>query len=117
MPVDNIVDTHLITIIIRRVFAQNGKFYPQLFLDGALYDVEKMSAQYEKITNDEGIDHSRNISTSRFCDACKFWSFVDRNFNYEDYACNGCHNILMITYSIDNIVILRVNDVCFHCIL
>ena len=117
MPVDNIVDTHLITIIIRRVFAQNDKFYPQLFLDGALYDVQKMSAQYEKITNDEGIDHSRNISTSRFCDVCKFWSFVDRNFNYEDYACNGCHNILMMTYSIDSIVILRVNDVCFHCIL
>ena len=76
-----------------------------------------MSAQYEKITNDEGIDHSRNISTSRFCDVCKFWFFVDRNFNYEDYACNGCHNILMMTYSIGNIVILPVNDVSFCCIL
>ena len=76
-----------------------------------------MSAQYEKITNDEGIDHSRNISTSRFCDVCKFWFFVDRNFNYEDYACNGCHNILMMTYSIGNIVILPVNDVSFRCIL
>ena len=39
-----------------------------------------MSAQYKKITNDEGIDHSRYICT-RFCDVCKFCFFVDRNFN------------------------------------
>ena len=31
-----------------------------------------MSTKYEKIANDEGIDHSRNISTARFCDVCKF---------------------------------------------
>ena len=76
-----------------------------------------MSAQYEKITNDEWIDHSRNISTSRFCHVCKFWFFVDRNINYEDYACNGCHNLLMIAYSLDNIFILRVNDVSFRYVL
>ena len=29
LPIDNIVDMHLITIIIKSVFAQNGKFYPQ----------------------------------------------------------------------------------------
>ena len=40
-----------------------------------------MSTKYEKIANDEGIDHSRNISTARFCDVCKFCFFVDRNFN------------------------------------
>ena len=37
LPTDNIVNMHLITIIIRSVFAQNGKFYPQLFLHDALY--------------------------------------------------------------------------------
>ena len=30
---------HLLTIIIRCVFSEDGKFYPQLFLDDALYDV------------------------------------------------------------------------------
>ena len=39
LPVDNILDMHLVTIIIRSVFAQSDKFYPQLFLDDALYDV------------------------------------------------------------------------------
>ena len=39
LPVDNIVDMHLIMVIIRGVFTQNSKFYPQLFLNDALYDV------------------------------------------------------------------------------
>ena len=37
LPTDNIVNIHLATIIIRRAFAQNGKFYPQLFLDDWFY--------------------------------------------------------------------------------
>ena len=49
--------------------------------------------QYEKITDYEGIDHNKNSSTSRFCDVCWFWFFENENFNYEDYACNGCHNL------------------------
>ena len=44
------------------------------------------------------------------CDVCKFWFFLDKNFNYEDYACNGCHNLLMMAFSLDNIAILRVGD-------
>ena len=37
LPTYKIVNMHQVTIIIRSVFAQNGKFYPQLFLDDALY--------------------------------------------------------------------------------
>ena len=39
LPIDNIVNMHQVTIIIRSIFAQNGKFYPQLFLDDALYEL------------------------------------------------------------------------------
>ena len=39
LPTDNIVNIHQVTIIIRSVFAQNGKFYPELFLDDALYEL------------------------------------------------------------------------------
>ena len=39
LPVDNIVNMHQVTIIITSAFAQNGKFYPQLFLDDALYEL------------------------------------------------------------------------------
>ena len=38
-PTDNIVNMHFVTIIIKSVFAQNGKFYAQLFLDVALNEL------------------------------------------------------------------------------
>ena len=39
LPTDKIVNMHSIVIIIRSVFAQNDQFYPQLFLDDALYEL------------------------------------------------------------------------------
>ena len=33
------INLHLLTIIIMCVFTEGGKFYPQLFLDDALYDL------------------------------------------------------------------------------
>ena len=39
LPIDNVVNMHQVTIIIRSVFAQNNKFYRQLFLDDALSEL------------------------------------------------------------------------------
>ena len=39
LPTDNIVNMHLVTVIIRSVFAQNDEFYHQLFLDDTLYEL------------------------------------------------------------------------------
>ena len=72
---------------------------------------------YERITDDEGIDHNKNSNTSRFCDVCGFWFFVNKNFNYEDYARNGCHNLLMMAFSLDNIAVLNVDNLFYQCIL
>ena len=36
---DNIVNMHLVTIIISSVFAQNGNFCLQLFLDDGFYQL------------------------------------------------------------------------------
>ena len=73
--------------------------------------------QYERITDDEGIDHNKNSHTARFCDFCKFWFFGNKNYNYEDYACNGCHNLLMMAFSLDNIAVLNVDNLFYRCIL
>ena len=37
LPADKDVNIHLATIVIRAIFAQDGKHYPQLFLDDGLY--------------------------------------------------------------------------------
>ena len=36
-PTDKGVNIHLATIVIRAIFVRDGKYYPQLFLDGGLY--------------------------------------------------------------------------------
>ena len=36
---NNPVKLHLLAIIIRSVFSEDGKFYPQLFLNDALYEL------------------------------------------------------------------------------
>ena len=73
--------------------------------------------QCEKTTDDEGIDHNKNLNTSRFWDVCKFLFFANKNFNYKDYACNGCHNLLMMAFLSDNISFLNVGNVFYRCIL
>ena len=37
LPADKDINIHLATIIIRSLFAQDGEYYPQLFLDDGLY--------------------------------------------------------------------------------
>ena len=39
LPMNKQLKFYNITIIIRFVFSENGKFYPQLFLDDALYEL------------------------------------------------------------------------------
>ena len=39
LPLNKPIKLCLLTIIIRCVFSEDGKFYPQLFLDDALYEL------------------------------------------------------------------------------
>ena len=39
LPLNRVLKFYNITIIIRSVFSENDKFYPQLFLDDALYEL------------------------------------------------------------------------------
>ena len=41
LPLNKPIKLRLLTIIIRSVFKENGKFYPQLFLDDGLYELWK----------------------------------------------------------------------------
>ena len=39
LPLNKPIKLRLLTIIIRSVFSEAGKFYPQLFLDDALFEL------------------------------------------------------------------------------
>ena len=39
LPLNKPIKLSLLTIIIRSVFSEDGKFYPQLYLDNAFYEL------------------------------------------------------------------------------
>ena len=44
--------------------------------------------EYDRIDISEGIDIKKCKETSRECSLCKFYYFLDKNFNYGPYLCN-----------------------------
>ena len=63
--------------------------------------------EYEKIDISEGIDVNRP-GNSKECSLCHFWYFIDKNFNYGPYFCNGCHDMSMKVVSLKNLAIISV---------
>ena len=39
LPLNNILKLHMLTVIVRSVFEEDGKYYPQVFLNEYLYEV------------------------------------------------------------------------------
>ena len=49
--------------------------------------------EYERIDISERIDLNKS-DKSKECDICHYWYFLDKNFNYEPYLCNGYHDLM-----------------------
>ena len=58
MPLNRPPKFHAMKIIIRSVFEEGGKLYPQVFLDDALYELSKCY-RAKKINVSEGIDTNK----------------------------------------------------------
>ena len=61
--------------------------------------------EYDRINLDEGIDINKTCS-SRECWLCHFWYFLDKNFNYQKYYCDGCHDMSIKRVNIKNLAIV-----------
>ena len=71
--------------------------------------------EYNKIDISEGIDINIT-SASKECDICHYWYFLDKNFNYEPYLCNGCHDLMQkaMNFNDNAIVFIKRNDHRIH---
>ena len=65
--------------------------------------------EYDRIDISEGIDIKKCKETSRECSLRKFYYFLDKNFNYGPYLCNGCYDISLKAISIKNLAIINHN--------
>ena len=71
--------------------------------------------EYDRIDISEGIDINKT-SASKKCDICHYWYFLDKNFSYEPYLCNGCHDLMQKAMSFNNVAIVSIkgNDYRIH---
>ena len=57
--------------------------------------------EYERIDISEGIDINKT-NKSKKCMLCHYQYFLDNNFSYGPYLCDGCYNIMQ------NLIILKI---------
>ena len=58
--------------------------------------------EYDKINISEGIDANKT-NASKECDIFHYWYVLDKGFKYEQYLCNGCHNLIQKAMSFNDV--------------
>ena len=71
--------------------------------------------QYDKTDVSEGNEVNKT-SASKKCGLFHHWSFKI-GFKFEDYVCNGCHDLLTMANSLKDVAILSAKGATFRCIL
>ena len=46
---------------------------------------------------------------------CHYWYFLDIGYKYEQYVCNGCHNLPLMVYDLEDFMILNIKGVDHRC--
>ena len=71
---------------------------------------------YERIDISDGIDVNKS-DESKECTLCHYWYFLDKNFSYGPYLCDGCYNMTQKCNKLKNIAIVHIKEsvyrICF----
>ena len=70
--------------------------------------------QYEQIDVSEGIDLNKS-DKSKDCMICHYRYFKDIGYKYESYVCNGCHDLSMVVYDLNEFMILNTKGSDYRC--
>ena len=65
--------------------------------------------EYDTIDISEGIDINEYEKTSGRCSLYKFYYFLDKNFSYGPFLCNGCYDMSLKAVIMQNLVIINHN--------
>ena len=59
---------------------------------------------------------NKSSDKSKECHICHYWYFLDKNFSYQKYLCNGCHDLMRKAMSFDDFAIVSIkgNDYRTH---
>ena len=70
-------------------------------------------SEYDRIDISEGIDVNKT-NLSKECDICHYQFFKDIGFKYENYLCNGCHDLTQKAMSFNNAAIVYVKGSAYR---
>ena len=68
---------------------------------------------YERIDISDGIDGDKS-DKSKECMLCHYWYFLDKNFSYGPYLCDGSYNMIQKCSKHKNIAIVRVKEIVYR---
>ena len=71
---------------------------------------------YDRIDVSEGIDVNKT-SKSKECDICHYWFFLNKRFKFQSYVCNRCHDLLMMSISLTDTAVLKIENAGYRCII
>ena len=54
---------------------------------------------------------------NKTCMIWHYWYFKGIGYKFEPYVCNGCHDISVMAYGLENVAILNVKGVDYRCVL
>ena len=70
---------------------------------------------YDRIDISKGITLVKSNSSKEWM-ICHYWYF-NHGFEFQDYECNGCHDLVMLSVNIIDIAIITVKNVDYRCII
>ena len=70
---------------------------------------------YDRIDINEGTDPTKS-NRSKKCMTCHYWLFNHHGFKFQNYLCNGCHDLTMLSVNISNIAVITIKNVDYRCI-
>ena len=68
---------------------------------------------YERIDISHGIDVNKSYE-SKECTVCHYWYFLDKNFSYGPYLCDGCYNMTQKCSKLKNIAIICIKKIVYR---
>ena len=71
---------------------------------------------FDRIDVSEKTDVNKT-SKLKQCDICHYWYFLNYSFKFRRNVCNRCHDLLMISMNLRNIVVLNIKGFDYHCII
>ena len=66
--------------------------------------------KYDKIDITEGIDLNKT-NKSKECMFCHYWYYLNKNFTYGPFTCDGCYDIVQRSTYFKNIAIFTLKKV------